>query len=451
MFSIKDIDYEKSCFVDMPYGKKQVADKEIDFEWIYTEIFAPAIEKAELLPYRCKDVYDPRPIHERMFLHTIQSIMVLADITGDNPNVMIELGVRLGTDKSGTVLVGQHREQWIYDIVIFPIIRYQFSSAEMIAASRKRIFDAVNIAHGVAKDGQLLFGFRKDINDAMGSQERPGPLAVPLYDAYRAMQSSDWHEAAARIAEASQILPGNALLHQLHGVTLRADGRLADSSEAFQRAIDQAPSYVEAFRELGITAARKYGLSDEAADRDVALNALQQASKLGGQDARTMTYLGGILEKDNCLPEALEHYRVALEPWSDNLELRNRVGDLQERLSVSEISPEVSSEIILNLEPQWRNGSLLWNFRLLGLDEDVSSDEVTQLFSEYGTVSEASIRTGTDAPSQCEGLVQFGSQSKLGDLTDHVHNTSLHGRTIKVSTPGASGALHSVGRGGSLF
>src|SRR5512144_486411 len=35
------IDYTRICFVIMPFGTKKVADRDVDFDFIYSEVFAP--------------------------------------------------------------------------------------------------------------------------------------------------------------------------------------------------------------------------------------------------------------------------------------------------------------------------------------------------------------------------------------------------------------------------
>ena len=38
------MDYSKICFVIMPFGKKPVGKREVDFDRIYEEIFQPSID-----------------------------------------------------------------------------------------------------------------------------------------------------------------------------------------------------------------------------------------------------------------------------------------------------------------------------------------------------------------------------------------------------------------------
>jgi hypothetical protein len=42
------IDYTQVCFVIMPFGKKKVGDQEVDFDFIYREVFEPAIARTPI-------------------------------------------------------------------------------------------------------------------------------------------------------------------------------------------------------------------------------------------------------------------------------------------------------------------------------------------------------------------------------------------------------------------
>jgi hypothetical protein len=45
-----EINYDKVCFVIMPFNKKMVGGKEVDFNFIYDRVFKPAIESGARSP-----------------------------------------------------------------------------------------------------------------------------------------------------------------------------------------------------------------------------------------------------------------------------------------------------------------------------------------------------------------------------------------------------------------
>jgi hypothetical protein len=94
------IDYTKICFVIMPFGRKAVGARTVDFDRIYADIFVPAIaatplpagEVGRLEPRRTDQDFFAGNISNEMFLYLEYSRFALADISGLNANVFYELG-----------------------------------------------------------------------------------------------------------------------------------------------------------------------------------------------------------------------------------------------------------------------------------------------------------------------------------------------------------------------
>jgi hypothetical protein len=83
------------AFVAMPFGIKPAADgKPIDFNRVYREFIAPALEAAGLESIRNDEALRPGDIRTDMFQELLVADLVLADLSIDNPNVWYELGVR---------------------------------------------------------------------------------------------------------------------------------------------------------------------------------------------------------------------------------------------------------------------------------------------------------------------------------------------------------------------
>lgn len=76
---------KKTCFVISPFGAP--------FDDYYEKIFGPVLTRAGLEPIRGDDVYGTAAIIEDIFSAIASSALVLADVTGKNPNVNYELGV----------------------------------------------------------------------------------------------------------------------------------------------------------------------------------------------------------------------------------------------------------------------------------------------------------------------------------------------------------------------
>ena len=94
------------CFVLMPFGRKPgLGGVVVDFDAVYAELIAPAIEKAGLEPLRADEEQAGGIIHKPMFERLILRDYAVADVTGANANVFYELGLRHGIKPASTVLI----------------------------------------------------------------------------------------------------------------------------------------------------------------------------------------------------------------------------------------------------------------------------------------------------------------------------------------------------------
>ncbi len=78
-------DISNECFVIMPFSTK--------FDLIYEEVIRPAIEQTPLMPKRADAIYSTKRIMHDIWKCIRTARVVLAEITGRNPNVMYELGL----------------------------------------------------------------------------------------------------------------------------------------------------------------------------------------------------------------------------------------------------------------------------------------------------------------------------------------------------------------------
>ena len=86
------------CFVLMPFGKKtDAAGRLTNFDSVYEKVIAPGVKQAGLEPIRADEEKIGGTIHKPMFERLMLCPYAVADITGANPNVFYELGIRQRT------------------------------------------------------------------------------------------------------------------------------------------------------------------------------------------------------------------------------------------------------------------------------------------------------------------------------------------------------------------
>jgi tetratricopeptide (TPR) repeat protein len=109
----------------MPFGTKPGADGQpIDFNRVYSEYIAPALEDAGLEPFRADQEVPAGDIRTDMFQELLVADLVVADLSIDNPNVWYELGVRHALRARGVVLVSGGRVTTAFDLYTDRKLRY---------------------------------------------------------------------------------------------------------------------------------------------------------------------------------------------------------------------------------------------------------------------------------------------------------------------------------------
>jgi tetratricopeptide (TPR) repeat protein len=113
------------AFIAMPFGTKPGPDgKPVDFNRVYNEFIAPALEAAGLEPFRADNEIRAGDIRTDMFQELLVADLVVADLTIDNPNVWYELGVRHALRARGVVLICGGRVTTAFDLYTDRKLRY---------------------------------------------------------------------------------------------------------------------------------------------------------------------------------------------------------------------------------------------------------------------------------------------------------------------------------------
>jgi tetratricopeptide (TPR) repeat protein len=114
------------CFVLMPFGTKiDSANRVTNFDSVYQKIIVPAVEQAGLEPVRADEEKVGGTIHKPMFERLMLCHYAVADITGANPNVFYELGIRHALRPRSTVILFLEGTVIPFDIALVRGISYK--------------------------------------------------------------------------------------------------------------------------------------------------------------------------------------------------------------------------------------------------------------------------------------------------------------------------------------
>src|SRR5262245_4716827 len=152
------------CFVLMPFGvKKDALGRPTNFDSVYRQIIAPAVSQAGLDPIRADEERVGGTIHKPMFERLMICPYAVADITGANPNVFYELGIRHAKRPRSTVVVFSQGTVLPFDIAMLRGIPYRvdelgepIDTQPSIEAIAKVLEEARNNPHDDSPFFQLI-------------------------------------------------------------------------------------------------------------------------------------------------------------------------------------------------------------------------------------------------------------------------------------------------------
>ena len=334
-------DFEKTCFVIMPFNKKKVGENTVDFDFVYNEIFEPAIKKAvlpeggQLEPRRTDVDKFASSISQDMFEYIVYSRVAFTDISGFNPNVFYELGIRHGTQESGTVIFRQSGVAIPFDINSIKVFDYEFDTKKKIATSkafitevltnsleRNRLDSPVRIALRAqrqampASDASIPGQARSDAVAEIAGDRQQTLMDTLLHEAEEALRMDDLMTAKAIYKVALRVDPANVVSRMRYGLVFKGLKRHFDALEQFSYLTQLVPDYPEAWREKGVIESLINRLvpPDKRPDwLPSGETSLKQATTLNPQDFDAWASWGGVLRRKSDYSGACEKYQRAAE------------------------------------------------------------------------------------------------------------------------------------------
>ncbi len=155
------------CFVLMPFGRKQDGTgRLIDFDTVYRQIIAPAVTAAGLEPIRADEEQVGGTIHKPMYERLMLCEFAVADVTGANPNVYYELGIRHAVRPSSTVILFAEGTALPFDIALLRGIPYRLDASGAPAnpeGDKEYIVQRLRTANEEPHDDSPLFTLIQDM------------------------------------------------------------------------------------------------------------------------------------------------------------------------------------------------------------------------------------------------------------------------------------------------
>lgn len=175
------------CFCVMPFGGELQA--------VYEFVIKPFVEKIGMKCLRADEIYGSRPIMDDVWRGIQRAEIVIADLTGRNPNVMYELGLCHVLWKK-VILITQKVEDVPFDLKGYRLIPYEPSigGAKRLEESLAHTIDALR--KETAVEGQITAYSQKAPASKPGRlvpapAKKPGPEPPTT-------TSADWLRGSVR-------------------------------------------------------------------------------------------------------------------------------------------------------------------------------------------------------------------------------------------------------------
>lgn len=144
-------DNNKICFVIAPIGDEG-SDTRRRSDQVLNHIIAPAAEECGYKTIRADKISEPGVITSQIIQHLLEDSLVIADLTGRNPNVFYELAIRHAIKKS-VVQIIQSGELIPFDVAATRTIQVNHQDLDSVAKCKEELINQIS---SVEKDPSLV-------------------------------------------------------------------------------------------------------------------------------------------------------------------------------------------------------------------------------------------------------------------------------------------------------
>jgi hypothetical protein len=132
----------KTCFVIAPIGEPD-SDTRKRSDKILKHVITPATNECGYKPLRADQISEPGIITRQIIQHIIDDPLVIADLTGRNPNVFYELAIRHAIRKP-LIQIISNDEQLPFDVANTRTIKVDYRDLDSVSEAKIEIVKQIN-------------------------------------------------------------------------------------------------------------------------------------------------------------------------------------------------------------------------------------------------------------------------------------------------------------------
>ena len=127
----------KECFLISPIGKMN-SEERMNSDKLFNHIIKPVMKELGYEPTRADTIDEPGLITTQIIQKIVNSSLVIADLSGHNPNVFYELAIRHATRKP-LIQIITDGELLPFDVSLSRTIFYNLSDLDNVENTKKEI------------------------------------------------------------------------------------------------------------------------------------------------------------------------------------------------------------------------------------------------------------------------------------------------------------------------
>ncbi len=169
-------EYMKKCFVVSPIGEKKSAAR-INADKLFKHILVPVCKNCGFEAIRADKLNDANSITQTIIDHLENSELVIADITGLNPNVFYEMGYRARTKKP-IIYLKSVQEKMPFDIATIRTLEYDLTDLDNVEEVKARLAKTIE-----------SFDFSEDNNMSLEDKPTENTMSAVMPILYQILDS----------------------------------------------------------------------------------------------------------------------------------------------------------------------------------------------------------------------------------------------------------------------
>lgn len=235
---------KKTAFILMPFAE--------EFSDIYKHLISDCLQGAGYTVKRADDIKSQRNIIGDIVEGIVESDLIVADLTGANPNVYYELGIAHTLNKKA-ILLTQEIDELPFDLRSYRVVAYGTHFAKMNQAKKELSELAFEAFNGSLPFGNPVkdFGSINPLSDVAISTVHPSELQVLDEDLglldYRVMLEDGFEELVGMVAEV-----GDKLRCDVTPEITRSTQKLNSGSLTIKQQLNLIKELASSLQEYGV-------------------------------------------------------------------------------------------------------------------------------------------------------------------------------------------------------